>query len=190
MPNQTLIAVPADVTETGTLQWFLSRLVEELDLVLGFRGSDTYVKTSELEAARVTLTSLDAVLSATNDSVEALSTELATTNDNVAANVNDIAAIDSLLASTVLDASYHNFDDAVFATLAGRSELITLGSNLSNTPYTPVGGETYYNYFNTLVTSNGGVVQELKVFSSTTLTPTAYFRIGNTWTEAKSLGWT
>ena len=43
MPNQTLIVVPTDLDDTETLQWFLTRLVEELDIILGYRGerSDT-----------------------------------------------------------------------------------------------------------------------------------------------------
>ena len=189
MPNQSLITVPTDVTKPNQLRWFLTRLVEELDRVLGLRGDTEYVKTSDL-AELSTIADLANAVSAITEDIATVTTDLADTDEAVEDNRISIEALQALNASTVLSSTYHDFDDVAYATLSGRSEFNTLGSNLSNAPYVPVGGETYYNYFNMLVTDNGGVVQELKAFSTTTLAPTSYFRIGNTWTEASTLGWT
>ena len=51
MSNESIAAIPPDVTQPEVLRRFLLRLVEELDLVLGFRGNDALVRQSELTAA-------------------------------------------------------------------------------------------------------------------------------------------
>lgn len=192
MTNQTLIAVPAGVAETtDTIQLFLTRLVEELDIVLGYRGNSTYISTADVDVGG--LTTLQDLFDASETLTASLGelTEIVETNaSNIDSNTDSISSLESRAVSTVLGAAYHDFDTDEFADLIGNAEVVTLGSNLSNTPYTPVGGETYYNYFNAVVTDNGGVVQELKAYSTTTLAPTSYFRIGNDWTAAKALGWT
>jgi len=50
MANQSLVAVPPNVEEPVVLQRFLSRLVEQLDVVLGNRSgpNDQYVSQQEL----------------------------------------------------------------------------------------------------------------------------------------------
>ena len=53
MSNQTLIAVPADVTNEAELRQFLVRLVIELDKVIGYRGSDTDSLESLAERVKV-----------------------------------------------------------------------------------------------------------------------------------------
>ena len=60
MSKQSLSAVPPDVAKPEVLKRFLSRLIEELDIVLGFRGTgkDKYVSQQELNSAAETLSSL------------------------------------------------------------------------------------------------------------------------------------
>jgi len=42
MPNQTLVAIPPKIDNPKDLRTFLIRLVERLDVVLGFRGNEGY----------------------------------------------------------------------------------------------------------------------------------------------------
>ena len=42
MSNQTLIAVPTNLDNGRELRLFLTRLVEKLDVILGYRGSETF----------------------------------------------------------------------------------------------------------------------------------------------------
>lgn len=65
MSKQSLSAVPPDVARPEVLKRFLSRLIEELDIVLGFRGTgkDKYVSQQELNSAAETLSSLSTGLS-------------------------------------------------------------------------------------------------------------------------------
>jgi len=52
MNNQSIISVPPNVEDPVVLRRFLSRLVEELDVVFGKRGGEDeqYVKKAEIEA--------------------------------------------------------------------------------------------------------------------------------------------
>jgi len=46
--NESIIAVPITVEQPGQTRQFLVRLVEQLDIVLGNRGGDPYVSSSQL----------------------------------------------------------------------------------------------------------------------------------------------
>jgi len=48
MANQTLIQVPTNVGEPEELQRFLQHLIEELDIVLGYRGDKQYASQEDL----------------------------------------------------------------------------------------------------------------------------------------------
>lgn len=182
--------MPANVELPDVLKRFLNHLIEELDVVLGFRGDAAYVKQSDLTGSVTTIAELVDTLALTNEQVQELTESIETLVASVATNTDAVDTINTLLASSTLSSTYHDFDDAAYATLAGNNEFSTLGSNLSNAPYSPVGGETYYNYINSVVTANGGVVQTLRAYSTSTLAPTTYFRIGDTFIDAVGLGWT
>lgn len=49
--NETIIAVPLIVEQPGQTRQFLVRLIEKLDIVLGYRGDDPYVSLSQLQSA-------------------------------------------------------------------------------------------------------------------------------------------
>lgn len=197
MPNESLIAVPVDVAEPFVLKRFLTRLIEELDIVLGYRGGDPYLRSSDiksveqgLEGTTTTLNGLDRAISETDATVSQLVEDVTVLDDRL---TNDESALSDLtglvLASTTLDSTYYNFDHANYATLQGRFEFNTVGSNLTNAPFTPVGTTTYFCFFNCATTVGGGVVQELFVYDSTgVLGPTKYARFGDTWTVAKTNG--
>lgn len=56
MINESLFQVPASVEDPDVLKRFLDRLVERLDIVLGYRGDNPYAATSDLETAVSVLT--------------------------------------------------------------------------------------------------------------------------------------
>ena len=55
--NESIIAVPINVEQAGQTRQFLVRLVEKLDIVLGYRGDDPYVKLSDLQTNTSTIDS-------------------------------------------------------------------------------------------------------------------------------------
>lgn len=84
MANQgTLIVVPPNVDQPIALKAFLSRLVEEIDKAFGFRGSDPFLTSSDVEsfvsgaALETTSKSIQEVLQEyTDEQVAALKEEL------------------------------------------------------------------------------------------------------------------
>ena len=105
--NETIIAVPITIEERGQLRQFLVRLVEKLDIVLGYRGNDPYVSISDLQSASA-LSSDE--LTQLEQTVLTIITNLFTANDEaitilLAGIVNETgSAIDSLKsASTISD---------------------------------------------------------------------------------------
>ncbi len=56
MINESLLQVPATVEDPDVLKRFLDRLVERLDIVLGYRGDNPYAATSDLDTAVSALT--------------------------------------------------------------------------------------------------------------------------------------
>lgn len=56
MINESLFQVPASVEDPDVLKRFLDRLVERLDIVLGYRGDNPYAATSDLTTAVGVLT--------------------------------------------------------------------------------------------------------------------------------------
>lgn len=194
MPNETIAAVPANVAEPVTLKRFLDRLIEKLDIVLGFRGDDGYITGTDLEAGLNPALDTLAEIATAIQTLQRELTSLEESSEDLTATVSDnteaISTINTELASTSLGSTYYDFNNSAYATLVGNAEFSTLGSNITNAPYTPVGLETYYNFINSVVTANDGVVQVLRAYSTTTLTPTTYFRIGDTWAAAVANGWT
>lgn len=85
--NETVIAVPITVEQKGQTRQFLVRLVEKLDIVLGYRGGDPYATTSNLtQLEQIVLsvierlfeldTSLaDSLLSSTTNAIEELQSD-------------------------------------------------------------------------------------------------------------------
>lgn len=78
MINESLFQVPASVEDPDVLKRFLDRLVERLDIVLGYRGDNPYAATSDLETAVSTLSQAAEELAvAVEGEVESLNSQLA-----------------------------------------------------------------------------------------------------------------
>lgn len=55
MANESLIAMPADLSSPGALRRVISQIIEQLDIALGYRGADTYSTEQALIDATSTL---------------------------------------------------------------------------------------------------------------------------------------
>ena len=107
--NESIIAVPVSVEQKGQTRQFLVRLVEKLDVILGRRGGDPYVATSQLAETQEGLTQLEQTvldiierLLGTADS-ETVLTLIAATADATDAAINE--AIESLKSSSTISNS-------------------------------------------------------------------------------------
>lgn len=108
MVNETLIQIPIDLNDPKRLSIFLKRLVEKLDIVLGFRGSDKYVAQSELDTTNNAVSGAMLTLSQVQDLLEAtilrLDEELAELTETVTDNTDRLDTIQD--GTTVADLSY------------------------------------------------------------------------------------
>jgi hypothetical protein len=189
MANESIIAVPVDVAEPKVLKRFLTRLIEELDLVLGFRGGDPYVSQSDLVGASTSLLDLAKLVKALTDTLSELNTEVSELAEAVQDNADYISSFDKTLSTVSLSAVYNDFDATNYQALQGRAEFSALGSALTNAPFATVPATTYYCFFNCATTVNGGVVQELVVYDvPSALGVVSYTRVGNTFADALANG--
>lgn len=108
--NETLIAIPLELEDFQTTKQFLVRLVEKLDIILGYRGGDSFVSTSQLLAGLIAIKDFDdntliglllALEAATIQFVEDSVAELKILVDT---NVDDIANLKS--ATTIVDTAW------------------------------------------------------------------------------------
>lgn len=125
MANQSLVSVPPNVEEPVVLQRFLSRLVEQLDIVLGNRAgpSDQYVSQEELLTQANELTkllqeaqiSLEQALDRLEDVDELIAEELIkriiaveqknVEQDNRLDTIENLAALKGVMLSFTVDGS-------------------------------------------------------------------------------------
>ena len=96
--NETIIAVPISVEQQGQTRQFLVRLVEKLDIVLGYRGNDPYVSISQLQSTS------ESGLTALEQTILEVVTRLFSANSEVITQLLlDIAdAADSLRSSSTI----------------------------------------------------------------------------------------
>lgn len=138
--------------------------------------------------------SLGLVIAEADVEVTSLSSLQASINElNEVAIVNEdsptLVESDTLKHKALAPSVYKDFNNAAWGTLKGNGQFTELGSNLVNTPFTPVGGTQYIFYIESNRTLGGGVVQRLLTeISGVSLT--AHYRTGNTFALAVSNGWT
>jgi len=102
--NESIIAVPPTVEETGQTRQFLVRLVEQIDIVLGRRGGDPYVSASDLLKTNSELSTLEKQVLAIVES--ALSADSATSELIAGILEEATAQIDALKSpDTIVDAN-------------------------------------------------------------------------------------
>lgn len=98
MANQTIISVPTKFEEFKQVRAFAIKLVEQLDIVLGYRGNDGYqTETDAADTTELTLTSIAAT-------AFALEAELDAVVARIDATENDINTIQQ--GTSISDTSY------------------------------------------------------------------------------------
>lgn len=188
--NESLIQVPLELAEPLQLRKFLLQLVERLDVVLGFRGQDSYVTKTELQSSGKVSGDLPAA-------VKEITTDLATVQKDIV----DLQSEQEELADSfnnaqsqnfntiVLAPAYNDFNYSGYATLKGYYEFTALGSEITNPPAGAdiVPATTYTVLIHSYINSGGGATTEAYITSATT--KTFHKRAGATSTLYFSLGW-
>lgn len=188
MSKQSLSAVPPDVAKPEVLKRFLSRLVEELDIVLGFRGTgkDKYVSQQELNSAAETLSSLSAGLSDATRHFQQLRKDLSTLILEASTLLDKIAAVENYAQSVGLFAETQTWLKMFELDFKGTAVngVIAPTRQFNVATLTRVGAGRYdvafisNSFLGTTITDNTKVVVEFRIEPAAT---TSVFSVEYVW---------
>lgn len=188
--NETIIQVPAELNEPIQVRKFLLKLVEKLDIVLGFRGQDPYVTATDLKASAEILANLPSIVKSITTDINEAQKDI-TTLQSEQENLSDSFENEQNLSftTTPLGVAYNDFNYTGYATLKGYSQFTALGSAITNPPAgaSLVGATSYTVLIHSYINSGGGATTEVYITSATT--KTFHKRAGPTSALYFSLGW-
>lgn len=180
MANETIAQVPADVTDPVVLKRFLSRLVERLDITLGFRGDDAYATSSTVtDLAKSTKNSVESLTSTTESTtktVTELSTSLDTLTETVTSHTDQLGQLQQYQVTELRD---FNADGWPM-----HSYFTCLGSEALNSPFTLVAADTYTFFVDVLPS----YVQSITMLNNVGASARKY-RSGLTWSGVVANAW-
>lgn len=138
--NESIAAVPVDIRDPDTLKRFLDRLVERLDIVLGYRGSNSYVSTADVDELTKniaeTVESLLSDLSGLQLRIDELAAELAAQLEQLEAILARLDELDGKVAllTTYSDTNIRDFNSTEWLTAPVYTKFTALGSEIINPP--------------------------------------------------------
>lgn len=180
MANETIAQVPTDVTDPVILKRFLSRLVERLDITLGFRGDDAYATSSTVtglaKSTKNSVESLTSTTEATTKSVTELNTALDTLAETVTTHTDQLGQLQQYQVTELRDFNVEGWPL--------HSYFTCLGSEVVNPPITLVAGDTYTFFVDVLP----NYVQSVVVLDSSGVS-TRKYRSGLTWSGVAANAW-
>lgn len=180
MANETIAQVPTDVTDPVVLKRFLSRLVERLDITLGFRGDDAYANSSTVtDLAKSTKNSVESLTNtteATTKSVSELTTSLGTLTETVTTHTDQLGQMQQYQITDLRDFNVEGWPL--------HSYFTCLGSEVFNSPFTLVAADTYTFFVDVLP----NYVQSVIALDSLGVS-TRKYRSGLTWTGVTTNAW-
>lgn len=159
--TQTIAQLPYDVEDTATKR-FLRELVDNLDEVLGYKGDNKYVKSSDFDEQGTTVAELSDTSKTATDNIATLTKTVAEHSDELLDIEKDIEELNSALVTVLLDTVYNDFNNTAWNTLKGKAEFTALGSDLVNPPMAVVPGDSYTVYIESAKT-NASVWQQVVI---------------------------
>lgn len=179
--NESIAAVPTDVSDPATLKRFLDRLVEKLDIVLGYRGGDPYLTSDEQVNSLSELQDLLAKLKETNTELADTIEEFQSKIDEIKQSIEDLTKL-----KEYQDTSIRNLNDTAWTTASVYSSFTALGSDILNPPNPLVASDTYKCF----VEVRPSFVQRVTIAKVGAVAAiTDKVRAGSTWTELIANAW-
>ena len=107
MSNQTLIQIPLglELQDPGRLRIFLLKLIEKLDIVLGYRGNDGYVSQSQLAQADNQINVNDLTLLSLAEQLAEVSNQVTENQEAIEVNTEALETVQAAAAITKLNFS-------------------------------------------------------------------------------------
>lgn len=186
MSNESLCQVPISVDDPAVLKRFLDRLVERLDIVLGYRGDNPAISKSQLTSAISdassssvsTQTELEAEINDLKEQALGFKEEL----DNQQSSLDDLKAEVSKLSAYSITA-LRDFNDILWQAEPIYTVFTALGSDILNPPVALVPTTTYTCY----IEVRPAYVQKVLIVSAGFTD--SKNRAGLTWAELITHGW-
>ena len=179
--NESIATVPVDVKDPDTLKRFLDRLVERLDIVLGYRGGDPYI-TEEDQVQ--TISELQQLLSELKESIAGFQPAIDEVNQKLSEAETKIAELGKL--SSYQNTTTVDLNSTAWTTGDVYSSFTALGSAILNPPAALIAGSTYKcfvevrpEYVQRVIIAEVGVIAA--VIDKT--------RAGSTWSELVANAW-
>lgn len=138
--NESIVAVPLNVEHAGQTRQFLVRLVEKLDIVLGYRGNDPYVSASQIgglasqdNLTQLEQTVLDIVTQLFTENSEVVTTALRSITDGTSesieslkssSTINDVDDTTQTISATPTQTEVQNIQDQVVDIAEGLNDLL------------------------------------------------------------------
>lgn len=186
---ESRLSLPADVTDPLSLRRSLAAIIRELDLITGVKGTDPYVKESELPNVTPTLSGLNEAFSELAEVVANLTESTNTVDDAIEELTDKVNTLIGLTTYTQGSIAMFDFNDTEWALLVGLFQISGLGEDFINPPEALTTGVTYNVYVDSTTTLNDGVVQEVIVEDTTNNSIAVYKRAGDSFSDALTNGW-
>jgi hypothetical protein len=160
--TQTIAQLPYDIEDTATKR-FLRELVDNLDGVLGYKGDNKYVKSSDFNEQGTTVAELSNQSKTATERITGVAKTVAEHSDDLMDIQKDIEELQAVLTTVSVDTVYRDFNDTAWNVLKGRAEFTALGSELVNPPpITIAPGDSYTVYIDSVKT-NASVWQQVVI---------------------------
>ena len=137
--NESIATVPVDVKDPDTLKRFLDRLVERLDIVLGYRGGDPYITEEDQvqtisELQQLLLSELKEAIAGFQPAIDEISQKLS----EAETKITELGKLSSYQDTTTVD-----LNSTAWTTGDVYSSFTALGSAILNPPTALIAGSTY-----------------------------------------------
>ena len=179
--NESIAAVPADVQDPVILKRFLDRLVERLDIVLGYRGGDPYVTTEDQIQTFSELQELLTQMKESSSQLEETITEVEQKLEEAKTLLEELSKL-----KEYQDTAIRDMNSTAWTTTSLYSSFTALGSEILNPPTPLVASDTYKCF----VEVRASYVQRVtiaKVGAVAALIDKT--RAGSTWSELIANAW-
>lgn len=179
--NESIASVPANVQDPDTLKRFLDRLVERLDIVLGYRGGDPYITEEDqvqtIGELQQLLDELKTSIATFQPAIDEVNAKLREAEDTLV----ELAKLTEYQGTSVLD-----LNSTAWTTGDAYSSFTALGSAILNPPTALVPGNTYKCF----VEVRAAYVQRVTIAQVGAVAAIIdKTRAGSTWSELIANAW-
>lgn len=179
--NESLAAVPSNVSDPTVLKRFLDRLVERLDVVLGYRGGDPYVSADTQVQTLSELQDLLSQLKTTNEETSKTIEEFKSKVEEIKQSIEDLNKLKEYQNTSIRD-----LNSTAWTSASVYSSFTALGSEIINPPNPLTGSDTYKCF----VEVRPSFVQRVTIAKVGAVAAiTDKVRAGSTWSELIANAW-